>query len=72
MPSYDYRCGAGHVTEVQESIHAEPRTECPSEGCNAPAQRVLYSPAVRFRGMGFYSTENQKSHYSQLKKDRLK
>ena len=33
----------------------EPLTEC--QECGAPAVRVLHSPAVHFKGSGFYNTD---------------
>lgn len=55
MPIYEYKCENGHVFEVIQPITAEPLTAC--EECGAPAARVLYSPAVHFKGSGFYNTD---------------
>ena len=33
----------------------DPLTKC--EQCGAPAERVLYAPAVHFKGKGFYNTD---------------
>jgi len=55
MPIYEYKCDNGHVFEVIQKITEEPLTEC--EECGAPAARVLYSPAVHFKGSGFYNTD---------------
>ena len=33
----------------------DPLTKC--EECGAPAERVLYAPAVHFKGKGFYNTD---------------
>jgi putative FmdB family regulatory protein len=55
MPIYEYKCENGHVFEVIQPITDEPLTEC--QECGAPAARVLYSPAVHFKGSGFYNTD---------------
>jgi putative FmdB family regulatory protein len=55
MPIYEYKCENGHVFEVIQPITDEPLTKC--EECGAPAARVLYSPAVHFKGSGFYNTD---------------
>ena len=55
MPIYEYKCENGHVFEVIQKITEESLTEC--EECGAPAARVLYSPAVHFKGSGFYNTD---------------
>jgi putative FmdB family regulatory protein len=55
MPIYEYKCENGHVFEVIQPIADEPLSEC--QECGAPAARVLYSPAVHFKGSGFYNTD---------------
>jgi putative FmdB family regulatory protein len=55
MPVYEYKCEKGHVVEVIQSMADDPLTKC--EECGAPAQRVLYAPAVHFKGKGFYNTD---------------
>ena len=55
MPIYEYKCENGHVFEVIQPITDEPLTKC--QECGAPAARVLYSPAVHFKGSGFYNTD---------------
>jgi putative FmdB family regulatory protein len=55
MPIYEYKCDNGHVFEVIQKITDESLTKC--EDCGAPAARVLYSPAVHFKGSGFYNTD---------------
>ena len=55
MPIYEYRCENGHSFEVLQSMSDDPVTEC--ETCGAPVQRVLHSPAVHFKGSGFYTTD---------------
>ncbi|MFN8215003.1 MAG: FmdB family zinc ribbon protein [Solirubrobacterales bacterium] len=55
MPIYEYKCDNGHVFDVMQKISDDPLTECVE--CGAPARRVLHSPAVHFKGSGFYNTD---------------
>lgn len=55
MPIYEYKCENGHVFDVIQKMTDEALTEC--QECGAPAQRVLHSPAVHFKGSGFYNTD---------------
>jgi putative FmdB family regulatory protein len=55
MPTYEYRCTKGHSFEVIQSINDEPLTTC--EVCGCPVERVMHSPAVHFKGSGFYNTD---------------
>ena len=55
MPIYEYKCDKGHVFEVIQRMTDEPVTEC--EECGASVVRVLHSPAVHFKGSGFYNTD---------------
>jgi putative FmdB family regulatory protein len=55
VPIYEYKCENGHVFDVIQGFDDEPLTEC--QECGAPAARVLYSPAVHFKGSGFYNTD---------------
>jgi putative FmdB family regulatory protein len=55
VPIYEYKCENGHVFDVMQKMADEPLTEC--QECGAPAVRVLHSPAVHFKGSGFYNTD---------------
>ena len=55
MPIYEYKCENGHVFDVIQKMVDDPLTEC--QECGAPAVRVLHSPAVHFKGSGFYNTD---------------
>jgi putative FmdB family regulatory protein len=55
MPIYEYKCDKGHVFEVIQRMTDEAVTEC--EECGASVVRVLHSPAVHFKGSGFYNTD---------------
>jgi putative FmdB family regulatory protein len=55
VPVYEYKCDNGHVFDVIQRMADEPLTEC--QECGASAVRVLHSPAVHFKGSGFYNTD---------------
>jgi putative FmdB family regulatory protein len=55
VPIYEYKCENGHVFDVMQRMTDEALTEC--QECGAPAVRVLHSPAVHFKGSGFYNTD---------------
>ena len=55
VPIYEYKCENGHVFDVMQKMAEDPLTECVE--CGAPAVRVLHSPAVHFKGSGFYNTD---------------
>ena len=55
MPVYEYRCSKGHRFEAIQSMSDAPLELC--EVCGAPVQRVMHSPAVHFKGSGFYNTD---------------
>ena len=55
MPIYEYKCDSGHVFDVMQKMSDDALTEC--QECGAPAVRVLHSPAVHFKGSGFYNTD---------------
>jgi putative FmdB family regulatory protein len=55
VPVYEYKCENGHVFDVIQRMTDEALTEC--QECGAPAVRVLHSPAIHFKGSGFYNTD---------------
>jgi putative FmdB family regulatory protein len=55
VPIYEYKCENGHVFDVMQRMADEPLTKC--QECGAAAVRVLHSPAVHFKGSGFYNTD---------------
>ncbi len=59
MPIYEYKCENGHVFDVMQRMTDEALTEC--QECGAPAVRVLHSPAIHFKGSGFYNTDYGKA-----------
>ena len=55
MPFYEYRCVEGHTFEVTQRMSDEPLTTC--QVCGADASRVLFAPAIHFKGTGFHNTD---------------
>jgi putative FmdB family regulatory protein len=57
MPLYEYRCEAcGHQFEKIQRFSDEPITVCPSCG-RGPVVKLLSSPAIQFKGSGWYITD---------------
>ena len=55
MPTYEYRRPDGTTFELIQRMSEEPLTVDPETG--VPVQRVLHSPALHFKGKGFYNTD---------------
>jgi putative FmdB family regulatory protein len=55
LPIYEYRCTNGHQFEVNQSMSDDPVTKC--QMCRSKVQRVLYAPAIHFKGTGFHNTD---------------
>jgi putative FmdB family regulatory protein len=57
VPFYEYRCvSCGHRFEVLQRMSDEPVTVCEHCGVEA-AERVLFAPAIHFKGSGFHNTD---------------
>lgn len=57
MPLYEYECGAcGHRFEIIQKFSDGAPDACPSCG-KGPLQRLLSSPAIQFKGTGWYVTD---------------
>lgn len=62
MPTYEYRCPAGHLFEVFQRISEQPGAACPE--CGQPAQRQISAGAgFLFKGDGFYITDYRSADY---------
>ena len=61
MPLYEYECTAcGHRFERIQKFSDPPIEACPS--CGQPhVQKLLSSPAIQFKGTGWYITDYAKS-----------
>jgi putative FmdB family regulatory protein len=62
MPTYEYKCDKCGVFEYQQSITAQPLTECPK--CKSPVQRLISSNVnIIFKGSGWHITDYRSSSY---------
>jgi putative FmdB family regulatory protein len=55
VPIYQYRCVNGHEFEVMQRMSEDALDTC--EVCGAVASRVLFAPAIHFKGSGFHNTD---------------
>ena len=56
MPVYVYECvKKGHQFEVSQKMSDEPVAKC--EVCGGKVQRLLFAPAIHFKGTGFHNTD---------------
>ena len=59
MPLYEYQCDTcGHRFEVIQKFSDAPITECPK--CQGVVRKLFSSPAIQFKGSGFYITDYAK------------
>jgi putative FmdB family regulatory protein len=57
MPLYEYRCDAcGHHFEKIQKFSDPPEEVCPNCG-ERQVQKLLSSPAIQFKGSGWYITD---------------
>jgi len=56
VPIYEYRCeSCAHTFEIKQSMKDDPLTVCPR--CGKQVQRLISSPAIMFKGSGWYVTD---------------
>ena len=73
MPLYEYECEAenGRRFEIIQKFSDEPLTVCPT--CGGKVRRLISSPAIQFKGSGWYITDYaRKSGADAGKKDSAK
>ena len=59
MPLYEYECdNCGHRFEVIQKFSDALVTECPK--CKGAVRKLFSSPAIQFKGSGFYITDYAK------------
>ena len=59
VPIYDYRCDAcGHAFSAVQSYTDATLEQCPQ--CGAVPRKVLTSPAIVFKGSGWYKTDSRR------------
>ena len=56
MPLYEYQCTAcGERSEILQRISDPSHTHCPK--CGGVVKKLISSPAIQFKGSGFYKTD---------------
>lgn len=56
MPLYEYECTkCGERTEIIQKLSDPPYSHCPK--CGGGMRKLLSSPAIQFKGSGFYKTD---------------
>jgi putative FmdB family regulatory protein len=63
MPLYEYQCEAcGHRFEVIQKFSDPPVESC--QRCGGAVRKLLSSPAIQFKGSGWYITDYAKKDSS--------
>jgi putative FmdB family regulatory protein len=56
MPLHEYQCAqCGERVEILQKISDPPYSHCPK--CGAEMKKLISSPAIQFKGSGFYKTD---------------
>ena len=55
MPIYEYECTKGHRFEAIQKVSDAPLKKC--ETCRSKVERLISSPAIQFKGTGWYVTD---------------
>ena len=59
MPIYEYECSkCGHRFELIQKISDAPLKKC--ERCKGKVEKLISSPAIQFKGTGWYVTDYAK------------
>jgi putative FmdB family regulatory protein len=57
MAIYEYICVDGHEYTEERAMTEEQKTfTCPKPKCDKELKRVFFTPAITFKGPGFYSS----------------
>ena len=69
MPLYEYECEAenGRRFEIIQKFSDEILKVCPT--CGGPVRKLISSPAIQFKGSGFYITDYAKKSGSDAGKE---
>ncbi len=61
MPLYEYQCDAcgGRVERIRK--FSDPPLDEPCPSCGGQVQKLISSPAIQFKGKGWYVTDYAKS-----------
>jgi putative FmdB family regulatory protein len=56
MPLYEYQCKqCAERVEIIQRVSDPPYTRCPK--CGGQMRKLISSPAIQFKGSGFYKTD---------------
>lgn len=64
MPTYAYRCQAGHQFEAVQGITEPALSACTT--CGALVHRVVFPVGIVFKGQGFYKNDSRSSSSSSI------
>jgi putative FmdB family regulatory protein len=69
MPLYEYECEAenGRRFEIIQKFSDEILKVCPT--CGGPVRKLISSPAIQFKGSGFYITDYAKKSGTDASKE---
>ncbi len=59
VPIYEYECAKGHRFEAIQKVSDPPLKKC--EKCKSKTERLISSPAIQFKGTGWYVTDYAKN-----------
>jgi putative FmdB family regulatory protein len=66
MPLYEYQCeNCDHRFELIRKFSDPPIDKCPK--CGGPVRKLMSSPAIQFKGSGFYITDYPRKDSSSSK-----
>jgi len=69
MPTFDFQCaGCDHVFEFNRPFGSEETLPCPECG-STDVRKLISTPAIQFKGAGFYKTDSQKEQNKAVKKE---
>ena len=69
MPIYEYKCdNCGEVFEVRQKFADEPLST--HEKCGGPVHRLMSTPALQFKGSGWYVNDYGKGSNGSKKSDK--
>jgi len=61
MPLHEYKCTqCGHAFEALQKAKDKPLETCPK--CGGPLRKLISSPAIQFKGNGWYITDYAKKN----------
>ncbi len=67
MPIYEYSCPEGHGRfQLRQGFDSEPMAPCPT--CGVESRRLFSTPAILFKGSGWYATDSRGSYESNVEK----